>query len=70
MNATELSKKAALSTAPYAGALSDQVCHKLELAYVAQWLAIQDDDVGAAAAFRTARAAIAELRAVYNRNHA
>jgi hypothetical protein len=67
MNAAELAKQAALSTCRYVGVLSDDLCHKLELSYIAQWLDDQTVSVRAAAA-NTACKAIEQLRAVYVRN--
>ena len=64
MNAAQLSKQAALSTAPYVKILTHELCHKLELAHVAQWLDNQDVSVRAAAA-NTACESIDQLRAVY-----
>ena len=69
MNAAELAKKAALSTAPFIKAVSSEVAHSLELAFVANWIDQQDESIAPAKVLATAREAIAELRRVYEKNH-
>jgi hypothetical protein len=64
MNAKELAKQAAISTGPYARAFSAEILEKLELAYVANWLASQDESVQAAA-LRTAIDAIDAIRSYH-----
>lgn len=66
MNAVDLVKLAALSTAPYICAVSDDVLLKIERAYVAQWLYDQDSSVSAASAL-TALDAISQIKATFGR---
>jgi hypothetical protein len=69
MTAAELAKQAALSTAPFIKAVSDEVQHSLELAFVARWVDQQDESIDPAKVLATAREAMAELRRVYEKNH-
>ena len=65
MNAEELVRQDSLSTAPYGQVLNGEICHKLELAFVAIWLDCQDESVQAQAAI-TACKAISQLRHAFN----
>lgn len=65
MNAQELATQATQSTANYRHVLSEALCHKLELGFVALWLDNQDETVQANAAI-TACKAIAQLRQSFN----
>jgi hypothetical protein len=61
MNAQQLAQAARADAKQYAGVFSDEIVRKLELAYVAQWLDMQD--VGhLTEAGRTAYNAIDSLR--------
>lgn len=50
MNAKELAKVAVKSVEPHRSVLSPEICTKLALAYVAQWLTNQDEDIRSKAA--------------------
>lgn len=69
MTAAELAKQAALSTAPYIKAVSSEVAHQLELAFVARWIDQQDDSINPATILKTARSAMDELRRIYEQNY-
>jgi len=69
MNAAELAKQAALSTADFGKALSPLVVLKLELAFVSQWVDQQDDSIDPAKVLKTAREAMGALRHVYEMQH-
>lgn len=65
MTAQQLALNAAKSTAPYIGILTTAVCHQLELAFVAQWIAGQDESIPATSVLATANAAMDTLRAQF-----